>query len=410
MDGGLADSTDDAQSTDAAAPPSQKPRAPSLEDRLAAIERGLGAEQRLLDLSDRRLDDAGAERLVAALARNAGLRRLQLQRCRLTPRGFAAIGRLLEEGGLVAKRRALAASRVAAGGDATEEETTGAWADMLEQLVLSGNDCGAEGMRGGFSDGLSLTLGLRSLSLSCCCLGDEGVALLCEVLGARETGHHPGCLLRDLDISHNGFGPAGAAALAAALGRNDHLETLDVRSNEVGAEGAGAIVECIRANKGRLQKFDVSQNGLKLEGVRPVVEEFCRRIQFVVDILRPKGQPIGFNLDEDMRITGVHAAGVTERFNAEHPSEALRVGDVVLRVNAHTDAESMEIELGDAQELAIEVLRPGAGMCFIDLSQNAVPLFGIEEIRQDLGRLEATTFRGGVIEVGEGRRLNLNAF
>ena len=51
--------------------------------------------------------------------------------------------------------------------------------------------------------------------------------------------------VRDLDLSYNRIGDAGAAALAEACGANAHLESLNLRGNEIGPAGCAKIADVL---------------------------------------------------------------------------------------------------------------------------------------------------------------------
>eukprot|EP00549_Striatella_unipunctata_P018198 CAMPEP_0118700348 /NCGR_PEP_ID=MMETSP0800-20121206/16521_1 /TAXON_ID=210618 ORGANISM="Striatella unipunctata, Strain CCMP2910" /NCGR_SAMPLE_ID=MMETSP0800 /ASSEMBLY_ACC=CAM_ASM_000638 /LENGTH=51 /DNA_ID=CAMNT_0006600899 /DNA_START=23 /DNA_END=174 /DNA_ORIENTATION=+ len=47
--------------------------------------------------------------------------------------------------------------------------------------------------------------------------------------------------MKRLDLDRNWIGDDGAFALAYGLGTNQHLETLDLRGNKIGCQGAAAL-------------------------------------------------------------------------------------------------------------------------------------------------------------------------
>jgi len=51
--------------------------------------------------------------------------------------------------------------------------------------------------------------------------------------------------VRDLDLSYNRIGDAGAAALAEACGANAHVESLNLRGNEIGPAGCAKIADVL---------------------------------------------------------------------------------------------------------------------------------------------------------------------
>ena len=84
--------------------------------------------------------------------------------------------------------------------------------------------------------------------------------------------HEP--TLVELDLSFNGIGAKGAAALGAAIETNASLRTLRLSRNGVGAAGAGALAAGMLAQGagaepgGALIALDLSRNGLGVEGAR----------------------------------------------------------------------------------------------------------------------------------------------
>ena len=51
--------------------------------------------------------------------------------------------------------------------------------------------------------------------------------------------------MRDLDLSYNRIGDAGAAALAETVAANKHVESLNLRGNDVGPEGCAKIADVL---------------------------------------------------------------------------------------------------------------------------------------------------------------------
>merc|ERR1712039_71399 len=122
---------------------------------------------------------------------------------------------------------------------------------------------------------------------------------------------------------------------------------------ELGVEGAEAIAECMRANKGRVQRLDVSQNGIGLDGARALVDRFLLPVKFTIKIFRPAGHSVGMGLSNEMKVTSVVPNGCVDKWNRENPSEAVIAGDVVQRVNEHTEPFKMNRVMLDRQDLEI---------------------------------------------------------
>lgn len=385
--------------------PPQRPPLPPLQQRLDDIvENGIEADRPELDFSDEALGDEGVQRLVKGLEGNSGLRRLRLHRCYLTPKGFAHVGQLLYEGGRIA------ASQGSFGkADGQQKAGGGGYADKLELLVLSGNDCSPKGPGRDFCDGLSMIVHLKSLSLAMCNLGDAGVTDFFEVLSLRDGGAKAACLLEELDISHNNLGPATARALVSVLGRNEHLRSLSIKANELGPEGADAMAKCLVANKGRLQRLDIAQNGFMLDGARMLLEAFVSPVTFAINIVRPSGQSTGATLSATLRVMGINPTSVLDQWNNNRPAEAVRAGDFVVRVNDKTSTKLILEELGSRAELEIVVNRPGAGLSYMDICYNGITNPGVEELRDEVGRPQGCSLQGSLLRWPGGRQVSMNA-
>lgn len=356
---------------------------------------------------------------MSGLQWKTGLRRLRLQRCHISPRGCAHLGRLLYEGGRCAVAALQHRQQSAPTEAPTPEErrrlsaagkaTIGGYADTLEQLVLSGNYLGAAGPGREFCQSLPVTVSLKVLSLACCSLGDAGVQGLFEVLSNRGGGHRVPCDLQELDLSHNSLGPATARALVNVLACNEHLRTLHVKANDFGAGGALAVADCVRCNRGRLQRLDVSQNRLFADGARTIVEAFAAPVAFAFRISRKAGQPHGATFTADMKVMGILPHSVFDRWNENNPADQIRIGDYVVRVNDKRLPKQMNLELSEETNLEIAVHRPGASLAYLDVSYNGIMLPGLQELQNDIGRFSGSTMQGPLLVWPEGRQVNVNA-
>lgn len=82
-------------------------------------------------------------------------------------------------------------------------------------------------------------------------LGDEGAAALAPAIasacspaaGVDATAGPPSPRMRSVSLLRNGIGPAGVAALAAALRQHGALGELDLSANPVGVAGVTALCE-----------------------------------------------------------------------------------------------------------------------------------------------------------------------
>ena len=96
---------------------------------------------------------------------------------------------------------------------------------------------------------------VSSLNLSFNRLGDAGMQMLALAMTSgtswsSEEGlrHYPNKTVRRLDVSSNGIGFLGAAALATVLNLNSTLTELAVGSNTIGAPGCVKIAEALEGN------------------------------------------------------------------------------------------------------------------------------------------------------------------
>merc|ERR1740121_3378441 len=140
--------------------------------------------------------------------------------------------------------------------------------DQLENVILSGNICDAQGVEGKFCAGLAKNASVKSLCLAACRLGDKGAALLSE--GPLRV--HP--TLEHVSLQYNRLEAPAAKSLAGMLAVNQALRFLDISGNSIGPDGAAALVDGLKKNKGRLQRLSVSRNEIRLPGARALSEHF----------------------------------------------------------------------------------------------------------------------------------------
>ena len=97
----------------------------------------------------------------------------------------------------------------------------------------------AEGIKA-IADALRVNASITSLSLGDNCLGDEGVEALS--VGLKESKSLVTLNLSNGTHRHSTkFGPKGASALASAIAVIPSLSRLDVRWNDLGAEGESLL-------------------------------------------------------------------------------------------------------------------------------------------------------------------------
>ena len=118
-------------------------------------------------------------------------------------------------------------------------------------------------------------------------IGSEGAAALAEALEFCTN-------LQTLDICFNYIGSAGAKALAKALKSCcTNLQTLDISFNNIDSEGAAALAEALKSCT-MLQILDISNNEIGSAGAAALVEAFksCTKLQKL-----------------DIRYNNIHAKG-----------------------------------------------------------------------------------------------------
>lgn len=98
--------------------------------------------------------------------------------------------------------------------------------------------------------------GLTEYRLACCQLGTHLVTRVIAQLGVSD-GQMRGLAL----------GPLGGAALAAALGANDVVTSLDISDNGLGVGGMGAILRALLESNVTVSRLDVSENRMDEEAV-----------------------------------------------------------------------------------------------------------------------------------------------
>ncbi|KAJ0397194.1 hypothetical protein ATCC90586_007632 [Pythium insidiosum] len=106
----------------------------------------------------------------------------------------------------------------------------------LQELYFSGHKLGQAGLDA-FAECLAVNTTLKHLSIGEDALGDAGVAALSAGL-ARNAGS----AVEVWDLEHKSVGLAGASALGGLLAANSSLRSLTLARNNVGDEGVKALV------------------------------------------------------------------------------------------------------------------------------------------------------------------------
>jgi hypothetical protein len=107
----------------------------------------------------------------------------------------------------------------------------------LQQLNMSANGIGDSGAAA-VAEALMVNFSLKKLDLGNIDLGDDGAEDIAKALKVNSV-------LEELGLSSNGIGDSGAASIARALMRNTSLRQLDLCDNDIGDAGAAAIEESL---------------------------------------------------------------------------------------------------------------------------------------------------------------------
>nr|BCL66095.1 Flagellar autotomy protein 1 [Volvox africanus] len=153
----------------------------------------------------------------------------------------------------------------------------------LEELDLSRCYAGDEGVRH-LSKALVTHPALTSLALEGCKIRADGAVHLAAALGpapaagaARDAAAAaapppPPPRLILLVLARNQLGDRGVAALAAALGRNSSLASLDLRSNGVGLAGCRSLSVALRERNTTVRQLAMAGNEMEDEALQALEE------------------------------------------------------------------------------------------------------------------------------------------
>jgi len=217
----------------------------------AIVSGGDAARLSAIDLSFNRLTDAGAAAAAAIVAAAPTLATLAAQENQIGDAGGAALARALVASG--ARHLAtvkLSWNSIGDAGMAALAAAVGA-APALTELRLDANrigDAGATALAHALA-ARPTPCGLRVLSFGNerggNAIGDDGLVALVEVLFSSTPE------LRELGLSNNRIGTAGATALANALslGGAASLQRAQLQHNAIGAAGLAALAAA-RADRG----------------------------------------------------------------------------------------------------------------------------------------------------------------
>ncbi|XP_038618962.1 leucine-rich repeat-containing protein 74B isoform X2 [Tachyglossus aculeatus] len=204
-----------------------------------------------LDLSHNQLDDRAGEFLGRALAENTGLKELFLSWNHFHSPGAVALARGLEVNPADGKgcSRLHPQSALLCGSPAASLVGSRSHGDRPSPPVPKAQVAWREGVGRGH---LQLSLGGRD---------GEGPG----VWGPTPCPPQANIFLKVLDVSYNGFGDPGAAALGVALRGNNVLEELDVSNNRISPAGALRLASGLRENR-TLRTLVMARNPMRSEG------------------------------------------------------------------------------------------------------------------------------------------------
>ncbi|TDD94774.1 gala protein [Actinomadura rubrisoli] len=233
----------------------------------SALEPGHGVET--LYLGCNRIDADGAAALAGRLASDGEVRALWLKRNPVGDAGAAALAGMLRRNTAI---RTLDLVNTGVGVDGLRAllAALAAREAPLERMFLGGNGLGPDA-----ADVLAALMrdaNVRELYLPANHLGDAGAAVLASA--ARSEGRPV-----RLGLGGNGVGPAGARALAGALGRMEALDlgrppserALGAPPNATGDDGAAALAEALPHSP--LRRLELRHTGITGRGAKTLLAE-----------------------------------------------------------------------------------------------------------------------------------------
>ena len=224
-----------------------------------ALFEALAANSSLIDLEMRGnpIGDAGVVAAAGALGANRTLARLGLGESGCTGDGFEAIGKALARNTALVKLDLSDNSAGARGAQGLAEAL--ATNTTLTQLQLSATEPGDSGAAS-IASSLKKNPALTHLGLSNNPFSAEGLAGLSLQLGHCTS-------LKHLDLTETGMDAQGAALhLAGLLAMTRTLVSLQVGAEDIGNDGANAMVRALGANTG-LRRLVIRDAGLEAAAV-----------------------------------------------------------------------------------------------------------------------------------------------
>ncbi len=192
---------------------------------------------------------------------------------------------------------------------------------------------------------LATSATLTALDVSMQGIGDEGIAALAGALA------QPGCALRQLFVGQNGITEAGATQLAAALHAGAPIAKLSLYGNLLHTQGLAAVCDAVAEPACAVRVLDVS------------------RVQHPQDCSANIPSAVGGALARNPRLVSVNLSGQDYRDDAAPLIAGLaqntRLHEFVLH-HAELDARA------DVRGLLLAALRPGSSVRRLTLSASVM--------------------------------------
>jgi hypothetical protein len=161
-----------------------------------------------LDLSARKINDAGAAEIGAALAEKSRLTALDVSTNEIGPAGAALLLKTLGSGGAVSASSASASSSLTSAGSSGAGAGSGGMASPPSMKRASSLSLG----------GTTIMSGLTALSMRDNPLGADGAHVLATVLKSSAANASGANCLRSLDVQGCSIGDAGACLVCQRAG------------------------------------------------------------------------------------------------------------------------------------------------------------------------------------------------
>ena len=165
----------------------------------------------------------------------------------------------------------------------------------IEMLNISGNKLPPDSIQL-IIDGLSYNSSLEKLKMYASNFSSENVLHLASVLRVNTR-------LKELDIRGCGIQSSDSVHLAKALEENTttQLQTLVLRGNPIGSEGADAFASMLKKNQ-YLKTLDLYDEGVGVEGALELIESLKHNATLEKLLLTPKYRPPSFStLDKTLQ-------------------------------------------------------------------------------------------------------------